>query len=47
MGTVQKLAEKVKAGFQQTVLLSRDQTDLGDRCAVLMVGLPVGDRSRP
>jgi hypothetical protein len=31
----------------QTVLLSMDQTDLGDRMAVLMVGLRVGDRALP
>lgn len=31
----------------QTVLLSMDQTDLGDRMAVLMVALRVGDRALP
>ena len=31
----------------QIVLLSMDQTDLGDRMAVLMVSLRVGDRSLP
>jgi hypothetical protein len=31
----------------QTVLLSLDQTDLGDRMAVLMVALRVGDRALP
>jgi hypothetical protein len=31
----------------QTVMLSMDQTDLGDRMAVLMVGLRVGDRALP
>jgi len=31
----------------QTVILSMDQTDLGDRVAVLMVALQVGDRSLP
>ena len=31
----------------QTVILSMDQTDLGDRFAVLMVALQVGDRSLP
>jgi hypothetical protein len=31
----------------QTVILSLDQTDLGDRFAVLMVALQVGDRSLP
>ena len=31
----------------QTVLLAMDQTDLGDRMAVLMVGLRVGDRALP
>ncbi len=35
------------AGHGQTVLLSLDQTDLGDRMAVLMVCLRVGDRSLP
>jgi hypothetical protein len=36
-------AREVRNG--QTVLLSMDQTDLGDRMAVLMVGLRVGDRA--
>ena len=31
----------------QTIILSMDQTDLGDRFAVLMVALQVGDRSLP
>jgi len=31
----------------QTVILSMDQTDLGDRFAVLVVALQVGDRSLP
>jgi hypothetical protein len=31
----------------QTILLSMDQPDLGDRLAVLRVALPVGDRSLP
>jgi len=31
----------------QTVMLTMDQTDLGDRFAVLMVALQVGDRSLP
>ena len=31
----------------QTVVLSMDQTDLGDRFAVLMLGLVVGDRALP
>lgn len=31
----------------QTVMLSLDQTDLGDRFAVLMLGLVVGDRALP
>lgn len=35
------------ARFGQTVLLSMDQTDLGDRMAVLMVCVRVGDRSLP
>jgi hypothetical protein len=41
-------AELAKAGRHgQTVLLSMDQTDLGDRMAVLMVSLRVGDRALP
>ncbi len=35
------------AGNGQTVLLSMDQTDLGDRMAVLMVSVRVGDRALP
>ncbi len=31
----------------QTVVLSLDQTDLGDRFAVLMLGVVVGDRALP
>ena len=31
----------------QTLLLSMDQTDLGDRMAVLMVCVRIGDRSLP
>ena len=31
----------------QTVVLSLDQTDLGDRFAVLMLGVMVGDRALP
>jgi hypothetical protein len=31
----------------QTIMLSMDQTDLGDRMAVLMVGLRLGDRALP
>jgi hypothetical protein len=31
----------------QTVVLSLDQTDLGDRFAVLMLGLVIGDRAAP
>ena len=31
----------------QTVMLTRDQTDLGDRFAVLMLALQMGDRSLP
>jgi hypothetical protein len=41
-------AELATAASQgQTVLLSLDQTDLGDRMAVLMVALRVGDRALP
>ena len=39
------LAKAARNG--QTVLLSMDRTDLGDRMAVLMVGLRVGDRALP
>ncbi len=35
------------AAHGQTVLLSMDQTDLGDRFAVLMLSVRVGDRSLP
>ncbi len=35
------------AGNGQPVLLSMDQTDLGDRMAVLMVSVRVGDRALP
>ena len=41
----EELARAARNG--QTVLLSMDQTDLGDRMAVLMVGLRVGDRALP
>ncbi len=41
----QELEEAARNG--QVVLLSMDQTDLGDRMAVLMVCLQVGDRSLP
>jgi hypothetical protein len=41
----QALAEAARNG--QTILLSMDQTELGDRRAVLMVSLRVGDRSLP
>ena len=41
----EELAKAARNG--QTVLLSMDQTDLGDRMAVLMVGLRVGDRALP
>ena len=41
----EELAEAARNG--QTVLLSMDQTDIGDRMAVLMVCLRVGDRSLP
>jgi len=40
-----KLAKAARNG--QTVMLSMDQTDLGDRMAVLMVSLRVGDRALP
>lgn len=41
-------AELAKASCHgQTVLLSMDQTDLGDRMALLMVALRVGDRALP
>lgn len=39
------LAKAARNG--QTVLLAMDQTDLGDRMAVLMVALRVGDRALP
>ena len=41
----QVLAEACRNG--QTVVLSLDQTDLGDRFAVLMLGLVLGDRAVP
>ena len=41
----QALAEASRSG--QTVVLSLDQTDLGNRFAVLMLGLVVGDRALP
>ena len=41
----QRLAEA--SGQGQTVVLSLDQTDLGDRFAVLMLGLVMGDRALP
>lgn len=41
----QALAEASRQG--QTVVLSLDQTDLGDRFAVLMLGLVMGDRALP
>ena len=40
-------AIEAACGNEQTVVLSMDQTDLGDRFAVLMVGLGVGDRALP
>jgi hypothetical protein len=41
-------SELVKAVYQgRTVLLSLDQTDLGNRMALLMVALRVGDRALP
>ena len=39
------LADASRQG--QTVVLSLDQTDLGDRFAVLMLGLVIGDRAVP
>ena len=39
------LAEASRSG--QTVMLSLDQTDLGDRFAVLLLGLVLGDRALP
>jgi Transposase DDE domain len=39
------LAEAARHG--QTILLSLDKTDRGDRCAVLMLALPRGERSLP
>ena len=41
----EELAQAVRNG--QSVLLSMDQTDLGNRMAVLMVSLRVGDRALP
>ena len=41
----QALAEASRQ--EQTVMLSLDQTDLGDRFAVLMLGVVVGDRALP
>jgi hypothetical protein len=41
----QELGRAARQG--QTVLLSLDQTDLGDRMAVLMVSVRVGDRALP
>jgi hypothetical protein len=41
----QELTRAARNG--QTVLLSMDQTDLGDRMAVLMVSVRVGDRALP
>jgi hypothetical protein len=35
------------AGNGQTVVLSMDQTDLGDRFAILMIGVRVGERALP
>jgi len=36
------------AGAQgQTLILSMDQTDVGDRFAILMISLGVGDRALP
>lgn len=41
----QELVEAGKSG--QTILLSMDQTDLGDAMALLMIGLRIGDRALP
>jgi len=41
----EQLAKAARNG--QTVLLSMDQTDLGDRMAVLMVSVRVGERALP
>lgn len=41
----QELAEAGKYG--QTILLSMDQTDLGNRMALLMISLRIGDRGLP
>jgi Transposase DDE domain len=41
----EELARAARNG--QTLLLSMDQTDLGDRMAILMVSLRVGDRALP
>lgn len=41
----QELAEAGKC--KQTILLSMDQTDLGNRMALLMIGLCIGDRALP
>ncbi len=41
----QELREAARDG--QIVLLSMDQTDIGDRMAVLMVCVRIGDRSLP
>ena len=42
-----RMALEEAARHAQTVMLTMDQTDLGDRFAVLMVALQVGDRSLP
>lgn len=40
--------ELIEAGkYKQTILLSMDQTDLGDAMALLMIGLRIGDRALP
>ncbi len=46
-GTFARTALEEAARNGQTVMLTMDQTDLGDRFAVLMVALQVGDRSLP
>jgi hypothetical protein len=46
-GTVAQGALQQAGGNGQVILLSMDQTDLGDRMAVLMITVRVGDRSLP
>lgn len=51
MNTVKKLVEKISQGIKDLLpdlnLLSMNQTDLGNRMAVLMITARVGDRSLP